>query len=91
MKVKIGYIDGDDKLDILMFYLNNKINEMFVSVVNFDGKMKIKDFVKFENVKNLSELYIILGNVVLFVGNFFVVIKGIVFDIFILKDNNYIM
>ena len=90
MKVKIGYIDGDDKLDILMLHLNNKTNEMFASVANFDGKMKIKDSVKFENVKNLSELYITLGNVASSVGNSSAAIKGIVLDIPILKDNNYI-
>ncbi|HBF6168192.1 TPA: hypothetical protein KOS70_000615 [Clostridioides difficile] len=90
MKVKIGYIDGDDKLDILMLHLNNKTNEMFASVANFDGKMKIKDSVKFENVKNLSELYITLGNVASSVGNSSAAIKCIVLDIPILKDNNYI-
>ncbi len=90
MKVKIGYIDGDDKLDILMLHLNNKTNEMFASVANFDGSMKIKDSVKFENVKNLSELYITLGNVASSVGNSSAAIKGIVLDIPILKDNNYI-
>ncbi len=34
-----------------MLHLNNKTNEMFASVANFDGKMEIKDSVKFENVK----------------------------------------
>ncbi|MCC0637479.1 MULTISPECIES: hypothetical protein [unclassified Clostridioides] len=90
MKVKIGYIDGDDKIDILMLHLNNKTNEMFATVANFDGTMKVKDYVKFENVKNLNELYITLGNVASSVGNSAASIKGVVLDIPMLKENNYI-
>lgn len=62
MKIKIGYINDDHILDILMVNYDYKNSEMYVSILNFDNKMKLIDYVKFENVKNISDLYITFGN-----------------------------
>ena len=70
MKIKIEYID------------NPKTNKVYSSLLNFDGKIKLLDYIEHENVKNLNNLYITYGQVDTNKN-------GIVLDIPNLKDNNY--
>lgn len=88
MKVKIGYIDDDNILDILILNLNPKNNEMYASIVNFDKNIKLKDYVKFENVKNLNNSYITIDNVAKLTKD--KMVKGVILDIPNIKDNTYI-
>lgn len=101
MKVQIGYIDDDRILDILMLHLDSKTNELYVSIADFNGDINFKDFVKIENVKNVSELYVSLGNVAKLPKETIIenkedskvkkgLIKGVVLDIPTIKENNYI-
>ena len=82
MKIKVEYIDDDDILDILVFNYDPKINKVYLSLLNFDGKIKFLDCIEYENVKNLNSLYITYGQVD---SNK----NGIVLDIPNLKENNY--
>ena len=54
MKIKIEYIDNDDILDILVLNYNPKTNKVYSSLLNFDGKIKLLDYIEHENVKNLN-------------------------------------
>lgn len=83
MKIKVEYIDNDDILDILVLNYNPKINKVYSSLLNFDGKIKLLDCIEHENVKNLNNLYITYGQVDTNKN-------GIVLDIPNLKENNYI-
>ena len=82
MKIKIEYIDNDDILDILVLNYNPKTNKVYSSLLNFDGKIKLLDYIEHENVKNLNNLYITYGQVDTNKN-------GIVLDIPNIKDNNY--
>lgn len=82
MKIKIGNIDGDSKLDILMLHFNQSDNKIYASLTNFDDDIVLKDFIEIENVKNLSDTYITIGNV----GKSK---TGIILDIPTYKENNY--
>ena len=82
MKIKVDYIDNDDILDMLVLNYNPKINKVYSSLLNFDGKIKVLDYKEHKNVKSLNNLYITYGQV----GTNK---KGIVLDIPNLKENNY--
>ena len=71
-----------DILDILVLNYNPKTNKVYSSLLNFDGKIKLLDYIEHENVKNLNNLYITYGQVDTNKN-------GIVLDIPNLKDNNY--
>ena len=87
MKIKIGYINDDNILDILMVNYDYKNSEMYVSILNFDNGIKLVDYVKFKNVKNISDLYITFGNISSQVKGS--TIRGVVLDIPIIKDSSY--
>lgn len=87
MKIKIGYINDDNILDILMVNYDYKNSEMYVSILNFNNKMNLIDYVKFENVKNINDLYITFGNLASQVKGS--TIKGVVLDIPMIKDSSY--
>ncbi len=90
MKIEIGYINDDNILDILMINYDSKNSQMYASIANFNNKDKcldLLDYVKFDNVKNVSELYITLGTVSSQVKGS--TIKGIVLDIPVIKDSSY--
>ena len=90
MKIEIGYINDDNILDILMINYDSKNSQMYASIANFNNKDKcldLLDYVKFDNVKNISELYITVGNISSQVKGS--TIKGIVLDIPIIKDSSY--
>lgn len=64
VKIKIGYIDEDPTIDILMVHFNEDENLMYISVTNFSNeKLVLKDFIKIEDVRELSEIYISIENV----------------------------
>lgn len=83
LKVKIGYIDEDPKLDILMIHFDSKTNTAYVSVANYNNTLILKDYVTIENVRDISNLYITLGNVA-------TAKRGVILDIPTAKENNYI-
>lgn len=90
MKVKIGYIDNDSKLDILMINYDDNRNKLYASIFNFNGFNKgisLIGYTSIENVKNISDLYITLGNVAIDLKKN--PIKGIILDIPTTKDNSY--
>ena len=90
MKIEIGYINNDNKLDILMANYDSRNSRMYVSVINYDGinnGVELIDYVKFDNVKNISELYITLGNIASQAKGSN--IKGIVLDIPMTKESSY--
>ncbi len=82
LKVKVDYIDNDDILDILVLNYNPKANKVYASLLNFNDKIVLLDFIEFENIKNLNNLYITYGQIDTNK-------KGIVLDIPNLKENNY--
>lgn len=82
LKIKIGYIDEDPKLDILMIHHDSKTNTAYVSIANFNKYIVLKDYVKIENVKDLSGLYITLGNIA-------TAKRGVILDIPIAKESSY--
>lgn len=82
MKVEIGYMDNDNILDILLMHYNTKTNKAYASIANFDETLEFKDYVEFENIKNLSDLYITIGYIA--PGK-----KGIVLDMPTIKEKNY--
>jgi len=82
MKIEVDYINDDNILDILLLSYNPKNNKAYSSILNFDGKIKVLDYIEHENVKNLNNLYITYGVVA---PNK----KGIILDIPNLKENNY--
>ena len=47
MKIKVEYIDDDDILDILVFNYDPKINKVYLSLLNFDGKIKFLDYIEY--------------------------------------------
>lgn len=82
LKIKVDYIDNDDILDILLLNYNSKLNKVYASLLNFNDKIILLDFIQFEDVKNLNSLYITYGNIDTNK-------KGIILDIPNLKENNY--
>lgn len=91
IKIEIGYINNDNILDILMINYDSKNSQMYASVVNFDSfnnSLKLLDYVKFDNVKNIKDLYITLGTLSTKAKGSD--IKGVVLDIPIIKYGNYL-
>ncbi|WP_052356777.1 hypothetical protein [Faecalimicrobium dakarense] len=82
MKVKIGHMDDDNIIDILLMHYNTKTNKVYVSMANFNKTLEYKDHVEFENIRGLSDSYITIGNIATNK-------KGIVLDMPTIKDNNY--
>ena len=88
LKVKIGYLNDDDIIDLLVISHNPNTNKAILSLVNYDKNLEMIDFIEFENVKNLSDLYITFGNV----GkrNNDEIVKGVIIDIPKSNQNSYI-
>lgn len=82
-KIKISYINDDDILDILLVNYNPKLEKAYVSLLNLQESFKLIDYIDFENVRNINNLYITLGQVSKDK-------QGIVLDIPVVKDNGYI-
>ncbi len=91
IKIKIDYIDEDEKLDILIINHNSKNNIAYASLVNFNERIELIDSTEFSNVKSLSNLYITIGTISKEkIGANIIEKKGIILDIPIIQDNNYI-
>lgn len=91
MKIEVGYFDDDYILDILMLNFSSSNNTMYASIANLDSNSKslvLKDYVKFENVKNINDLYITIGNLSTQVKGSSM--RGAVLDIPISKEGNYL-
>lgn len=84
MKIKIGFIDNDLKLDILMMNYDNSNGEMYATILNYsnDNELSTTNAVKISNVKNLNDLYLVIGKIY---NNK----KGIILSIPTLKEGNY--
>ena len=84
MKIKIGFIDNDLKLDILMMNYDSSNGEMYVTMLNYskDNELSTTNTIKISNVKNLNDLYLVIGKVY---NNK----KGVILSIPTLKENGY--
>lgn len=84
MKIKIGFIDNDLKLDILMMNYDNSNGEMYVTMLNYSNNYELSttNAVKISNVKNLNDLYLVIGKVY---NNK----KGVILSIPTLKESAY--
>lgn len=84
MKIKVGFIDNDLKLDILMMNYDNSNGEMYVTMLNYlnNNELSITNELKIPNVKNLNDLHLVIGRV-------FNNKKGVVLSIPTLKENGY--
>lgn len=84
MKIEVGFIDNDLKLDILMMNYDNSNGEMYVSMLNYsnENELSTTNAIKISNVKNLNDLYTVIGKV----NNNK---KGAILSIPTLKENGY--
>ena len=84
MAIEVGFIDNDLKLDILMMNYNNSNGEMYVTMLNYsdNNELSTTNSIKISNVKNLNDLYTVIGKVY---NNK----KGIILSIPTLKENGY--
>lgn len=84
LKLKIGYLNDDDILDVLILNFNPTKNRVYASVLNFKEKLNVLDMIEFDNIKNFNNLFATVGNVA---KNK----KGIILDIPITSENVYYM
>ena len=63
VKIKISDIDNDRKEDILLVTFDSTTKKADVSVLDFDKKLNLKGSVEIDDVKNINDLYITIGNV----------------------------
>lgn len=84
MKIEVGFIDNDLKLDILMMNYDSSNGEMYVTMLNYskDNELSTTNTIKIPNVKNLNDLYLVIGKVY---NNK----KGVILSIPTLKENAY--
>ncbi|MGL5348941.1 MAG: hypothetical protein ACRDA3_16440 [Peptostreptococcaceae bacterium] len=82
VKLKVGYLNNDDVLDVLMLNFNPTKNKVYVSVLNFKDGKTVLDMVEFDNIKNFNNLFVTVDNIS---KNQI----GIILDIPIISDNNY--
>ncbi|MBO3443988.1 hypothetical protein [Clostridium sp. CCUG 7971] len=82
MKIKIGHMDNDNIVDILIMHYNTKTNKAYASMANFNKTLEFKSYVEFENIRSLGDSYITIGNIATDK-------RGIILDMPTIKDNNY--
>lgn len=84
MKIKVGFIDNDLKLDILMMNYDNSNGEMYATMLNYSNNNELfkTNSIKISNVKNLNDLYLATGKI----SNDK---KGVILSIPTLKENSY--
>lgn len=84
MKIEVGFIDNDPRLDILMMNYDSSTGEMYANMLNYsnDNELSITNTVKIPNVKNLNDLQLVIGKVY---NNK----KGAILSIPTLKENGY--
>lgn len=85
MKVEIGFIDNDHKLDILMMNYDNSNGDMYATILNYskNNELSKTNSIKISNVRNMNDIYSAIGKVH---NNK----KGIILSIPTLKENAYV-
>lgn len=63
VKISVSDIDDDQKKDILLITFNSFTKKASISVLDFDKKLNLKGSVEIDDVKNINDLYITIGNV----------------------------
>lgn len=63
VKISTSDIDDDKKEDIILITFDSTTKKANISVLNFDKKLNLKGSVEIDNVKNINDLYINIGNV----------------------------
>jgi hypothetical protein len=82
MKIKIGHLDNDDIVDIVLFNYNGTTYDMYASLCNFDTKLNLVNHIKLKSNYDISDSYITLGNISSEK-------KGIMMDIPLTQDSYY--
>ena len=82
MKIKVGNIDDDNIVDIILFNYNDKTYDMYVSLCSFDTKINLIDYMKLKSNYDISDSHITLGKVS-------TKKKGIMIDIPLTQDSYY--
>lgn len=82
MKIKIGNLDNDNIVDIVLFNYNGITYDMYASLCNFDTKLNLVDHMKLKSNYDISDSYITLGNISSEK-------KGIMIDIPLTQDSYY--
>ena len=63
VKISVSDIDDDKKEDILLITFDSATKKANISVLDFDKKLNLKGNVEIDDVKNINDLYITIGNV----------------------------
>ncbi len=63
VKISVSDIDDDKKEDILLITFDSDTKKASISVLDFDKKLNLKGSVEIDDVKNINDLYITIGNV----------------------------
>lgn len=63
VKISVSDIDDDKKEDILLITFDSATKKANISVLDFDKKLNLKGSVEIDDVKNINDLYITIGNV----------------------------
>lgn len=63
VKISVSDIDDDQKDDILLITFDSVTKKANISVLDFDKKLNLKGSVEIDDVKNINDLYITIGNV----------------------------
>lgn len=63
VKISVSDIDDDKKEDILLITFDSATKKASISVLDFDKKLNFKGSVEIDDVKNINDLYITIGNV----------------------------
>ena len=63
VKISVSDIDDDKKEDILLITFDSATKKASISVLDFDKKLNLKGSVEIDDVKNINDLYITIGNV----------------------------
>lgn len=84
MKIEVGFMNNDKKLDILMMNYDNSSADMYATVLNYDehNNLEISNSVKIIDVKSVQDIYTTIGKVY---NNK----KGVVLSIPTLKESGY--
>ncbi|MDR1773370.1 MAG: hypothetical protein LBR30_00615, partial [Clostridioides sp.] len=63
LKIAIGNVDSDEKIDIVMMYFNAENSKAFISVADFTDTLNYKEPKQIDYVKNLVDSFITIGNI----------------------------
>ena len=63
VKMSISDINDDKENDIILITFSSITNKAKISILNFNEKLKLKGSIEIDEVKNINDLYITIGNV----------------------------